>query len=281
MLKIAIPNKGSLSEGAITLFSEAGYRPKRYGKELIVLDEAQDIEFVFLRPRDIAVYVGNGTIDMGITGADLAADSRAPVRSLLDLGFGKSRFFYAVPKDRSAAVEQLAGLRIATSYPAIVEKDMRARNLGVTIVKLDGAVEISIRLGVADAIADVVESGQTLREAGLKTIGEPVMRSEAILAVKKDIEITAAMQTVRERLEGILLARTYAVIEYDVPEGALKKCCELTPGIESPTISALQEKGWFAVKAMVKNKEANAIMDALKAEGAKGIMLNRISSCRL
>lgn len=181
MLKLAIPNKGALSEDAVRLLGEAGYKCSRSGRELVVSDRVNDIDFVFLRPRDIALYVGDGVLDLGITGRDLKEDSGADVIELFPLGFGRSRFCFAVPKESGLTVEKLGGLRIATSYPELLRRNLEKRNLKCPIVRLDGAVEISIRLGVADAIADVVESGATLTEAGLVVTGEPMLCSEAVL----------------------------------------------------------------------------------------------------
>lgn len=282
MLQIAIPNKGALSEDAVQLLKEAGYKCSRYGRELIVHDAANDVDFIFLRPRDIAVYVGNGIVDLGITGRDLTIDSKADVAELLPLEFGKSRFCYAVPKNSGLTQDKFDGLRIATSYPEIVAQDMKKRNFNVKIVKLDGAVEISVKLGVADCIADVVESGRTLVEAGLEITGDPILYSEALLiAGSADIAENPDVKKLLARLRGILVARSYVMIEYDIEKSKLKNCCRITPGIESPTISPLDNPDWVAVKAMIAKKEINAIMDQLYAEGARGIIVTAISSCRL
>ncbi len=282
MLKMAIPNKGALSDDSVRLMLEAGYKCKRSGRELIVADAGNDIEFVFLRPRDIALYVGNGIIDLGITGRDLKEDSGAPVVELLPLGFGGSRFCFAVPRDSGLTVEKLDGLRIATSYPGLLAKSLKDRNLNCSVVKLDGAVEVSVRLGVADAIADVVESGRTLTEAGLVTVGEPMLKSEALLIGGN--QTAADLPGVRKllgRLRGVLVAREYAVIEYDIPRTALERACRITPGIEAPTISPLASPDWAAVKAMIKLCDSNVIMDELNSIGARGIMLTTIRACRL
>ena len=283
MLQIAIPNKGALSDDAVLLLREAGYKCARYGRELVVTDRENEIDFIFLRPRDIAIYVGNGIVDLGITGRDLACDSCAAVTELLPLEFGRSKFCYAVPDGSGLeSVEQLNGLRIACSYPEIVRKDLASRGLTAEVVRLDGAVEISVRLGVADAIADVVESGRTLVEAGLHVIGEPILKSEALLIARNSQ--VAELEPVRRllaRLRGILVARTYAMIEYDVPKEQLEKCCRLTPGIESPTIAPLSSDGWVAVKAMILRKESNAVMDELYALGARGIIVSAMTSCRV
>ncbi len=282
MLQIAIPNKGALSEDAVRLLKEAGYRCVRYGRELTVYDHENEIDFVFLRPRDIALYVGNGIIDLGVTGRDLEMDSGAEVEELMPLEFGRSRFCFAVPKGSGLTVEKLNGLRIATSYPELLRRNLEQRNLDCRVVKLDGAVEISIRLGVADAIADVVESGATMREAGLEIIGEPMLHSEAVL-IGRSPEIAARPEVRRlvARLRGIIVAGSYAMIEYDIPRTALEQGCRITPGIEAPTVSPLSNPDWVAVKAMVLQKECNRIMDELYEIGARGIIVTDIRSCRL
>ena len=282
MIRIALPNKGSLSDEAVSLCKEAGYRCRRYGRELCVLDPDADIEFVFLRPRDIAVYVGRGVLDAGITGRDLNADAEQPAQEVLALGFGKSTFRYAVSKESDLVPEAMGGLRIACSYPNIVRRDLARRGLEATVVPLDGAVEISVRLGVADAIADVVESGQTLREAGLKTVGDPVLASEAIVIVPT--EAAAENPQVRrflDHLRGIVVARQYSMVEYDIRRDALEKAVALAPGFEAPTVSPLNDPDWVAVKVMLPRKKIHDVVDALADAGARGIVVTDIRTCRL
>ncbi len=282
MLQMAIPNKGALSEDAVRLLQEAGYRCTRSGRELIVRDQANEIDFVFLRPRDIALYVGNGVLDLGITGRDLEMDSGAAVTEVMPLEFGRSRFCFAVPKDSGLTVEKLNGLRIATSYPELLRQNLEKFGLKCPIVKLDGAVEISIRLGVADAIADVVESGATLKEAGLAGVGEPMLHSEAVLVSRSAGLIDRPeVHKLVARIKGILVARTYAMIEYDIPRARVDAACRITPGIEAPTVSPLSNPDWVAVKAMVLSKQCNGIMDELYEIGARGIIVTDIRSCRL
>ncbi|MBI9087089.1 MAG: ATP phosphoribosyltransferase [Desulfobacterales bacterium] len=282
MLQIAIPNKGSLSEEAVRLVREAGYNCKRYSRELVVRDAAHSIEFIFLRPRDIAIYVSNGLLDMGITGRDLAVDSESEFTELLDLGFGRSRFHYAVPGESDLTPNDFDGLRIATSYPHLVHQDMEKRKMAARVVRLDGAVEISIAMGVADAIADVVESGRTLTEAGLKIVGEPVLNSSAVLIARQPTVLEKEDVThFVERVQGIVVAREYVMVEYDAPEHLLEMACVITPGIESPTVSPLSKKGWVAIKSMAPKREVNDIMDKLAAMGAKGIIVTAIRTCRI
>lgn len=281
MLKVAIPNKGALSDGTVDILATAGYRCRRSGRELSIIDREHDTEFLYLRPRDIAVYVANGVIEAGITGRDLVADSMTKVVELLPLGFGKSRFCYAVPKGSQLTPEKFGGLRVACSYPNIVVGDLAKRGVTANIVKLDGAVEISIQLGVADVIADVVDSGRTLMEAGLEIVGEPVMYSEALLIGAPGKENTPALKTLVRRMEGILVAREYCLLEYVAPKSRLEEACTITPGVKSPTLSPLHDPDWMSVAAMVRRKGLNKVIDSLGDLGAKGIIAHDIHTCRL
>jgi ATP phosphoribosyltransferase len=281
MLKVAIPNKGVLSDGAVELLIAAGYKCRRTGRELSIVDREHEVEFLYLRPRDIAEYVANGVIDAGITGRDLSFDSMTNVREVMPLGFGKSRFCYAVPAGSGMTIKDLNGKRVACSYPNIVVNDLAKHGIKANIVKLDGAVEISIQLGVADAIADVVDSGRTLQEAGLEITGEPVMTSEAILVAAPGKEESSHLKTLMRRIEGILVAREYCLLEYVAPKSRLEEACAVTPGVKSPTLSPLHDQDWMAVAAMVRRKELNRVIDKLSDIGAKGIIAHEIYTCRL
>src|ERR1700755_1056796 len=181
MLRIAVPNKGTLSAPAAQMLRDAGYLQRTDPKDLICRDEANNVEFFYLRPRDIATYVGSGDLDLGITGRDLLVDSGVPAQELLDLDFGGATFRWAAPSGSLTSVDEIGGRRVATAYPGVVERHLTALNLKADVVRLDGAVENAVRLGVADLIADVVETGATLRQAGLVTFGDPIMRSSAVL----------------------------------------------------------------------------------------------------
>jgi ATP phosphoribosyltransferase len=282
MLKIAIPNKGSLSEDATVLIREAGYNCRRYSRELIVFDSRNEVEFIFLRPRDIAIYVSEGILDLGVTGRDLALDSGVDVVEMMALGFGKSDFRYAVPAESDLVPDRFTNKRIATSYPRLVADDLAHRGVDAEIVRLDGAVEISIRLGVADVIADVVQTGRTLEAAGLRVVGQSLLHSEAILAARTtEIGKKAAVKSFLERIQGIVVAREYVMVEYDIPETMLEMACVITPGIESPTVSPLSKQGWVAVKSMSRQQDVNQIMDSLDKIGAKGIIVTDIRTCRI
>jgi ATP phosphoribosyltransferase len=278
MLRIAVPNKGTLSAPASQMLRDAGYLQRTDLKDLVCGDEANNVEFFYLRPRDIATYVGSGDLDLGITGRDLLVDSDVPARELLDLGFAGATFRWAAPAGTS--IDEIGGRRIATSYPGVVERYLAEHNLKADVVRLDGAVENAIRLGVADVIADVVETGITLRQAGLVTLGEPILRSSAIL-IGPDAGYPAGATQLMRRLQGVLVARAYVMLAYDVQADLLDQSTALTPGIESPTVSPLHREGWVAVQAMVLRKQVHRIMDELYELGARAILVTDISNCRL
>ncbi len=281
MLRIGLPNKGTLAEPAATMLREAGYRQRGDSRDLVFVDPDHDIEFFYLRPRDIATYVAAGQVDLGITGRDLLIDAGADAEEVLQLGFGRATFRYAALPGQISDLSELAGRRIATSYPGLVERDLAARGVTATVVRLDGAVETAIRLGVAEVVADVVSSGTTLRQAGLVTVGEVLLESEAVLIARTGKEIPPPAEMLRRRLHGVIIARQYVMVEYDVRRDELTRACELTPGIESPTISPLQDQSWVAVRAMVPRREAHTVMDALYELGARGVIVFDILACRL
>ena len=281
MLKVAVPNKGTLSEPAAEMLREAGYRQRHESRDLTVLDLANDVEFFFLRPKDIAVYVGSGELDLGITGRDLAADSGAPVEELISLGFGYSTFRYAGPADHDWHVADLAGKRIATSYPNLARNDLAAHGIAAQVIRLDGAVEISVQLGLADAIADVVDSGRSLRQHGLVAFGDVICASEAVLLTRQDSKVSAAAKQLASRLQGVVFAQQYLMLDYDCPLELLGRAMAITPGLESPTVAPLADPAWRAVRAMVRRDQVNPVMDALAELGAKAILASDIRSCRL
>jgi ATP phosphoribosyltransferase len=286
MLRVAVPNKGALSEPASEILAEAGYRRRTDLKDLTVIDPLNHVEFFFLRPKDIAIYVGSGELDFGITGRDLVLDSGAPVRERLALGFGSSSFRYAAPAGRDWTTADLAGKRIASAYPNLVRKDLAARGIEATVIGLDGAVEISVQLGVADAIADVVGSGRTLSMHDLVAFGEPLCESEAVLIERADrgshdeSEATAARDQLVARVQGVVFGQQYLMLDYDCPRSALDKATSITPGLESPTIAPLADPDWVAIRALVPRRGVNEVMDELAAIGAKAILASDIRFCR-
>ena len=281
MLRVALPNKGQLAEPAREMLREAGYHAAANARELVIQDPENDVEFFFLRPRDIATYVGAGTLDVGITGQDLLADSGSKAKQILELGFAPSTFRLAAPVGNAKAPKDLAGKRIATSYPGLLNNWLIANSLKAELVELDGAVENAVRLGVADAVADVVATGTTLRQAGLEIIGEPIFKSQAILIAREGLADKAAVDIFVRRLEGVIVARNYVLVDYDIPNELVEKACAITPGIESPTVSPLQNSTWSAVRSMVPRKQVHTIMDDLFNIGARGVIVTDILACRL
>ena len=281
MLRIAVPNKGSLSDPASAMLREAGYRLRRDAKELVVRDEANGVELFYLRPRDIAVYVGSGTVDCGVTGRDLLLDSGSAATEVMELGFGASTFRYAARPGTASSLEDIAGRRVATSYSGLVEKHLADHGVSAQVVRLDGAVETAITLGVADVIADVVETGATLRSQGLEVFGEPILRSQAVLVRDETSTELAAVEVLRRRLLGVVTAREYVMLDYDVPADLVDRACAVTPGLESPTVSPLRNDEWCAVRAMVPRTVTNQVMDELYDLGARAILVTDITACRL
>jgi ATP phosphoribosyltransferase len=281
MLRIAVPNKGTLSKPAIDMLREAGYRQRADDRDLACLDADNDVEFLYLRPRDIATYVGSGDLDLGITGQDLLVDGGTPVEQLLALGFGGATFRFAAPPGTIADPSALDGRRIATAYPGLVERYLEEHDLKARVVQLDGAVENAVRLGVADLIADVVATGATLRQAGLVPIGDAIMVSEAVLIHRGGEQAEGQVGQLLRRLQGVLVARRYVMLAYDCRADRLDEAVALTPGIESPTISPLHREGWVAVQAMVLRAEVHRIMDELYDIGARAILVTDIHACRL
>ncbi|MCQ9342868.1 ATP phosphoribosyltransferase [Corynebacterium kozikiae] len=281
MLKVAIPNKGSLSEAAVEILKEAGYTGRGESKQLNVIDKKNDVEFFFLRPKDIAIYVAGGQLDLGITGRDLAADSRADVSEVMALGFGSSTFRFAAPQGLNLEVSDLAGKRIATSYPNLVRDYLASQSVEASVIRLDGAVEISIKLGVADVIADVVSTGRTLRKQGLEPFGPVICTSEAVVVGQQGREDSEQERVFLRRIEGILHAQNYLMLDYNVSRAALPAATEVTPGLSGPTVSPLAREEWVAVRAMVPRRDANKVMDDLAALGAEAILASEIRIARI
>ncbi|MEV7195747.1 ATP phosphoribosyltransferase [Streptomyces sp. NPDC093510] len=282
MLRIAVPNKGSLSGPASAMLHEAGYQQRKESKELVLVDPDNEVEFFYLRPKDIAIYVSAGRLDIGITGEDLLIDSGADAEVILPLGFARSTFRFAAKPGTAGDINDLAGKTVATSYEGIVAKHLAEQGVDASVVHLDGAVETAIELGVAQVIADVVETGTSLRNAGLEVFGDPIMKSEAVVIRRRgaDTEDPKVQQFLR-RLQGVLVARSYVMMDYDCRAEHLEQAVALTPGLESPTISPLHNEGWVAVRSMVPAKEAQRIMDDLYAIGARAILTTAIHACRL
>jgi ATP phosphoribosyltransferase len=279
MLKVAVPNKGILSDTAILMLKEAGYAVRRDPKDLHVVDSQNQIEFFYLRPRDIATYVGAGSLDLGFTGLDLLLDSRSQAKPIANLDFGGSTFRFAGPVGAFSDIKQLAGKRIATAYVNLVEDFLSKQGIKAELVQLDGAVEVSVRLGVADAVADVVSTGNTLRQAGLEIFGPTILESTAQLIVAPSHAVD--YEQLLRRLQGVIVAREYVIVDYDCPVAIIEAASAITPGIESPTISPLRDSDWVAVRALVKSAEVNRVMDDLYQLGARAILVSALHAARI
>jgi ATP phosphoribosyltransferase len=281
MLRIAIPNKGSLADESIAILKEAGYKQRTDSRDLVLVDTTNSVEFYYLRPRDIAIYVGSGELEAGITGRDLLIDSGALAVEVMSLNFGGSTFRFAGPAGKKYSMKDIDGKRVATAYPGLVQSHLVSLSISAEVVRLDGAVESSVRLGVADVIADVVSTGNTLRQAGLEIFGDPILTSEAILISRKGVAIAPELEVLIRRLQGVVTARQYVLMDYDIKKSDIDAACTITPGLESPTISPLQNPDWLAVRAMVLRSETNRVMDDLYLLGARGIIVTDIHACRL
>ncbi|RBP98031.1 ATP phosphoribosyltransferase [Bifidobacterium aemilianum] len=283
MLRIAVPNKGMLSEPAWTMLGEAGYRLRTNPRQLVVDDGDNDIELFYLRPLDIAVYVGSGTIDVGITGRDLLLNSNTEAHEHMPLGFAGSTFRCAAPNDSPiTGLADIQGKRVATSYDKLVGDYLASHGIQAQIIHLEGAVESSVHLGVADLIADVVSTGTTLRNAGLHTFGDPILESEAVLIRSPRLQEDDSRLTIfSRRLQGVLTAHQYVLMDYDIPVSKVSEAVAVAPGFESPTVSPLHDKEWSAVRVMVPKDKVNQLMDRLHDVGARGIIVTALQASRI
>lgn len=281
MLRIAVPNKGALAEPAAAMLRAAGYRQRTDTKDLTLIDSDHGVEFYYLRPRDIAVYIGRGDLDVGITGRDMLLDSRAEASEIMELGFAGSRFRFAAPGGSSMSLADVEGRRVATSYPDLLAAYLDDNGITAELVKLDGAVESAIRLGVADVVADVVDTGTTLKRAGLELFGDPICTSEAVLIQRGGAELPDGAESLKTRLRSVLVAQNFFMMDYNVDAEHLDRTLALAPGVEGPTVSTLAKEGWCAVRVLVPRKGAHLLMDRLYEAGARGILLTELAACRL
>ncbi|PAU67335.1 ATP phosphoribosyltransferase [Bifidobacterium criceti] len=283
MLRIAVPNKGMLSEPAWNMLEEAGYRLRSNPRQLVVEDPDNDVELFYLRPLDIAVYVGRGTIDVGITGHDLLLNSGTDAQEVMDLGFGASTFRFAAPQESDIrTLADIDGKRVATSFDKLVHDYLTGHGITAETIHLDGAVESSVQLGVADLIADVVSTGTTLRNAGLRIFGDPIVHSEAVLIRSPRLDADdERLERLERRLQGVLTAKRYVLMDFDIPVDRISAAVDITPGFESPTISPLHDKQWSAVRVMVPKDKVNRLMDELYEVGARGIIVTAIQATRM
>ncbi len=282
MLRIALPNKGRLSEKALDLFETAGLRAEFSSERALVAQLGPDFEAIFVRAADIPEYVADGAADLGVTGADLVAESGRRITELLDLGFGRCRLAVAVPESSPVtAPEDLAqGTRVATSFPSVTRRFFGERGIDIEIAPVSGATEIAPHLGVADVIVDLVSTGSTLRVNRLReveTILESTARVVASPGSLERPERRAAVDEVIAALESVLRARARRYLMANVRRDRLEEVRKVIPGINGPTIvEILDGSEWVAAHAVVEADRVYQTIARLKALGAEGILVTRI-----
>lgn len=280
-IRIGLPSKGRLSDLAIDLLKEAGIRFRRQNRSLFAKVRGLPIDIIFLRTDDIPVLCAEGAIDMGVTGADLVAEANVDVDTRLSLNVGKCRLAICVPDDLEFIdPQQLDGKRIATSFTNVTKNFLAEHNATAHLVPLSGSVEIMITLGIADFIVDLVETGSTLAANRLK-IAHEIGQYETVLIQNKQQRHSEMAQRVIRRLEGVIIARGYSLLEYNIPQENLEAALKITPGFKSPTITPLDDQQWSAVRVMVKSSEITTVMDQLEEIQASAILETPINNCRL
>ncbi|MDC0574880.1 ATP phosphoribosyltransferase [Pirellulaceae bacterium] len=280
-IRIGLPSKGRLSDLAIDLLKEAGIRFRRQNRSLFAKVRGLPIDIIFLRTDDIPVLCAEGAIDMGVTGADLVAEANVDVDTRLSLNVGKCRLAICVPDDLEFNdPQQLDGKRIATSFTNVTKNFLAEHNATAHLVPLSGSVEIMITLGIADVIVDLVETGSTLAANRLK-IAHEIGQYETVLIQNKQQRHSEMAQRVIRRLEGVIIARGYSLLEYNIPQENLEAALKITPGFKSPTITPLDDQQWNAVRVMVKSSEITTVMDQLEEIQASAILETPINNCRL
>ncbi len=280
-LRIGIPSKGRLAEIAEGLLKEAGLSFRRSERTLFARCKEIPVDITFLRTDDIPVLCAEGAIDMGVVGGDLVAETGAEVIKRLDLGVGNCRLAVCVPESGNVrSAKDLNGVRIATSFPNVTRKYLKQHGADAHLVTLTGSVEIMIALGVAEAIVDLVETGSTLAANQLRILDE-IGAYETLLIQNNDKRNAEMANRVVRRLEGVVIARSYSLLEYNVPRSKLPEAEKITPGFNSPTINSLEDPAWCSVKVMVRRGAVIGIMEQLEALGASAILETEITNCRL
>jgi len=280
-LRIGVPSKGRLSDQAAELLKQAGLSFRRTERSLFARVGEMPIDITFLRTDDIPVLCAEGAIDMGITGSDLLAESGADVLIRLSLGIGKCKLALCVPDDSDInGPEQLGGKRVATSFPNVTRRYLSQHKADVHLMNLGGSVEIMITLGVADAIVDLVETGSTLAANNLRVLAE-IGRYESVIIQNKARREGELADRVVRRLEGVVIARSWSLLEYNLPRTKLAEAEKITPGFNSPTVNSLEDPAWCAIRVMVRRGEVIEVMERLEALGAHAILETQINNCRL
>jgi ATP phosphoribosyltransferase len=280
-LRLGIPSKGRLSELSGELLKQAGLRFRRQDRNLFARVSDMDVDIVFLRTDDIPVLCAEGAIDLGITGSDLVEETAPTLETKLRLGIGKCRLALCVPEDMQiASPTELAGKRIATSFPNVTREYLKGHGVEARLVSLSGSVEIMVSLGVADAVVDLVETGSTLAANRLRIMDE-LGKYETVVVQNSHHQHDELAKRIIRRIEGVVIARGYSLLEYNIPRDRLAEAEQVAPGYESPTVNSLEDERWCAVRVMVKTKEVISAMERLEALGASAILETQIANCRL
>jgi len=280
-LRIGIPSKGRLSDHAKGLLQEAGLNFRRQDRSLFASVRGMPIEIIFLRTDDIPLLCAEGAIDLGITGSDRILESAVDLTTRLPLNVGKCRLTVCVPESSSIeSAAELDGCRIATSFPNITKSYLAEHQAKAHLVPLSGSVEIMISLGVADAVVDLVETGSTLAANHLRILTE-IGHYETVLIQNDRGQHAELADRVVRRLEGVVIARSYSLLEYNIPRDQLAAAEKITPGFKSPTVNPLEDPDWCAIRVMVKRSDIQDVMEQLEAIGASAILETHISNCRL
>jgi ATP phosphoribosyltransferase len=280
-LRIGVPSKGRLAELAAELLNQAGLSFRRQDRSLFARVRDMPIDVTFLRPDDIPVLCSEGAIDLGVTGSDLVSESGVELVERLRLGVGKCRLSICVPEDSDfQQPSELGGCRIATSFPRVTQEYLRTHGVDVHLVPITGSVEVMIALGVAEAIVDLVETGSTLAANRLRILDE-IGRYETVLIQNPERRQPDLADRVVRRLEGVVIARSYSLLEYNIPRTKLAEAEKITPGFNSPTVNPLEDPDWCAIRVMVRRNEVIEVMERLEALGASAILETQITNCRL
>jgi len=274
-LRLAVPNKGRLVEPSLALLKDAGLVFEEHDRSLVARVQNFDLDVLFVRTSDIVEFVGDGVADLGITGRDLLAETGSPLPVTRALGYGRCRLAVAVPADSSIkAVADLEGLRVATAHPNVTRGYFRDRGLNVDVIALSGAVEVAPRLGLAEAIVDLVSTGSTLAMNGLRPIGD-VLESEAVLVANLAAASTRAadLAAIDTMVGAVIAARDRKYVMMNAPAERLSQLEALLPGLESPSVIPLAHSGMIAIHSVIGADDVWGLLPRLKAAGASGILV--------
>ena len=274
-LKIAVQKSGRLYEGSMQLLKECGVEVSNGNNQLRIVSGNFPVEIFFLRDDDIPEYVQDAVADIGFVGQNVVREKNKTVTEVESLGFGKCRLSLAVPKNGTMqSVKDLAGKKIATSYPVILGQFLAANGVTASLHEISGSVEIAPRIGLADAICDLVSSGSTLFTNELREM-ETILKSEAVMISNNNLtdEKTAILNSLLFRIRAVKKAKNNKYVLLNAPNEKLKEICGLLPGMKSPTVLPLAEPGWSSVHSVISESDFWNVIEQLKNAGAQGILI--------